>query len=141
LARERVTIAMFQENVMQPKSIHDQFTHGAAPGFHVLDQDAATAVVRRHPPLPFTSIAGELNEIVRRADHTVDIDVYRRRIAARRRRDAREQAALTSACVGMLAMTAVYLTLFFVAAHTRATNDTHAAAPAVAIPNAPDVIF
>ena len=36
-------IAMFQENDMQPKSIH-----GAAPGFRVLDQNAASAVVRRH---------------------------------------------------------------------------------------------
>jgi hypothetical protein len=98
-------------------------------------------VVRQHPPLPFASLAGEWNEIVRRADHTVDIDVYRRRIAARRRRDAREQAALTSACVGVLAMTAVYVTLFFVAAHTRASNDIRVTAPAMAIPNAPDVIF
>jgi len=126
---------------MQPKSIHDQSAHSAAPGFRVLDQDAATAVVRRHPPLPFASLAGEWNEIVRHADHTIDIDVYRRRIAARRRRDAREQAALTSACVGVLAMTAVYVTLFFVAAHTRASNDIHSAVPMVAIPNAPDVLF
>ena len=126
---------------MQPKSIHNQSSHGAAPGFRVLDQDAATAVVRRHPPLPFASLAGEWGEIVRRADRTIDVDVYRRRIAARRRRDAREQAALTSACVGVLAMTAVYLTLFFVAAHTRASNDTPAPVPMVAIPNAPDVLF
>ena len=126
---------------MQPKSIQDHSSNSAAPGFRVLDQDVATAVVRRYPPLPFASLAGEWNEIVRRADHTIDVDVYRRCIAVRRRRDAREQAALTSACVGVLAMTAVYLTLFFVAAHTRATNDTHAAAPMVVIPNAPDVLF
>lgn len=126
---------------MQPKSIHDKSTHGAAPGFRVLDQDAATAVVRRHAPLPFASLAGEWDEIVRQADHTIDIDLYRRRIAARRRQDARESAALTSACVGMLAMTAIYLTLFFVAAHTRASNDIQPPASVVAIPAAPDVMF
>ena len=126
---------------MQPKSLQEKSTHGAAPGFRVLDQDAAAAVVRSHPPLPVASLAGEWDEIVRRADHTIDMDVYRRRVAARRRRDAREQAALTSACVGVLAMTAIYLTLFFVAAHTRASNDIHSSAPVLAIPNAPDVIF
>ncbi len=126
---------------MQPKSIHDQPNQSAAPGFRVLDQDAATAVVRSHPPLPFVSLAGEWNEIVRRADHTVDVDVYRRRIAARQRRDAREQAALTSACVGVLAMTAVYVTLFFVAAQKRASNDIHPPAAVMEIPGAPDLLF
>jgi hypothetical protein len=140
LARERAAIAMFQEDDMQPKSIHDQSDHGAVPGFRVLDQDTATAVVRRHPPLPFASLAGEWDEVVRRADSTIDVDLYRRRIAARRR-DARERAALTSACVGVLAMTAVYLTLFFVAAHMRASNDIHAQVPVFAIPDAPDLLF
>jgi len=126
---------------MQPKSIQDHSTHSAALGFRVLDQDAATAVVRQHPPLPFASLAGEWNEIVRRADHTIDIDVYRRRIAARRRRDAREQAALTSACVGVLAMTALYVTLFFVAAHKRASNDIPPEVPMVAMPIMPDLLF
>jgi hypothetical protein len=146
VAHERAASAMPQENEMQPRSIqgqsiHGKYTHGAAPGFRVLDQDAATAVVRRHPPLPFASLAGGWDEIVRRADRTIDVDLYRRRIAARSRRAARESAALTSACVGALAMAAIYLTLFFAAAYTRGSNDLHPPMPVVAVPTAPDVIF
>jgi hypothetical protein len=125
---------------MQPRSIQEKPTAGAAAGFRVLDQDAATAVVRRHPPLPFASLAGEWDEVVRRADHTIDIDAYRRRIAARRR-NAREQGALTSAFVGVLAMSAIYLALFFAAAHTRASNDIPPAAPVMAMPDLPDLLF
>ena len=125
---------------MQPRSIHGKSTRGAV-GFRVLDQDAATAAVRRHTPLPFANLAGERDEILRRSDRTIDIDLYRQRIAARRRLDARESAALTSACVGVLAMTAIYLTLFFAAAHTRASNDIQPMAPAIAIPGALDAAF
>src|SRR5712671_5536563 len=120
---------------MQPKPLH-----GAAPGFRVLNENAAAATVRRHAEFPFASLAGEWDTIRRRPDGTIDMDLYRRHIATRRR-VARERAALTSACVRVLAMTAIYLALFFAAAHTRGTSDTHVGAPTVAIPNAPDVLF
>jgi hypothetical protein len=121
---------------MQPKSLH-----GAAPGFRVLHEDAAAAAVRRHGQFPPVSLAGERDAIRRRPDRTIDMDFYRRHIAARRR-VARERAALTSAGVGVLAMTAIYVTLFAVA-HTRATNHAQPAAPinATPIPSAADVRF
>jgi hypothetical protein len=121
---------------MQPKPLH-----GAAPGFRVLNENAAAATVRRHAGFPFASLAGEWDAIHRRPDRTIDMDLYRRNIAVRRRQAARERVALTSAWVGLLAMTAIYLALFFAAAHTRGTNDTHVGAPTMAIPNAPDVLF
>jgi len=120
---------------MQPKSLH-----GAAPGFRVLHGDAAAAAVRRHGQFQPASLAGERDAIRRRPDRTIDMDFYRRHIAARRR-VAPERAALTSAGVGVLAMTAVYLALFFAAAHTRASNDIQPAAPAMAIPGPLDARF
>jgi hypothetical protein len=122
---------------MQPKPLH-----GAAPGFRVLHDDAAAAAVRRHAQLPLAGLAGESDAIHRRPDRTIDMDLYRRHIAARRR-VARERAALTSAGVGVLAMTAIYLALFFAAAHTRATNHAQPTAPlnATPIPGAADVKF
>jgi hypothetical protein len=120
---------------MQPKSIHD-----AAPGFRVLNEDVASAVVRRHSGPSLLSLAGEWDAIRRRPDRTINVDLYRRRIVARRR-VAREKAALTSACVGALTMAAIYLALFFASAHFRALNDIEPAAPAFAIPNAADIRF
>lgn len=120
---------------MQPQSVH-----GAAPGFRVLNDNAASAAVRRHTRFPFASLVSEWDAIHRCPDRTVDMDLYRRHIAARRR-VARESGALTSACVGVVAMIAIYIALFFAAAHSRASNDTHAAVPMVAIPTAPDVLF
>ena len=121
---------------MQPRPLH-----GAAPGFRVLHDDAAAGAVRRHGQFPLASLAGESDAIHRRPDRTIDVDLYRRHIAARRR-VARERAALTSAGVGVLAMTAIYLALFAVA-HTRATNHAPLAAPinATPIPGAADVRF
>ena len=119
---------------MQPKPLH-----GAAPGFRVLHENAAAAAVRGHGQ--FVSRAGERDAIRRRPDRTIDMDLYRRRIAAGRRQ-VRERAALTSAGVGVLAMTAIYVALFAVA-HTRATNHAQPAAAinATPIPGAADVRF
>ena len=52
-----------------------------------------------------------------------------------------DAATWLSAGAGVLTMAAIYLALFLVAASTRAPNFNLAAPPAVAIPNAPDVIF
>ena len=120
---------------MQPKPLH-----GAAPGFRVLNENAAAATVRRHAGFPFASLAGERDTIHRRPDGSIDMDLYRRYIAAGRR-VVRERAALISACVGVLAMTAIYLALFFAAEQTRTSNRSHAAVPMVAMPNAPDILF
>jgi hypothetical protein len=73
-------------------------------------------------------------------DRTIDMDLYRRRIAASRC-EARGSAALTSAWAGVLAMIAIYLALFFAAEQTRTSNRSHAAVPMVAMPNAPDILF
>ena len=115
---------------MQPRPLH-----GAAPGFRVLNANAAAATVQRHAGFPLASLAGETDPI-RRPDRTIDMDLYRRRIAAGRRQ-TRESAALTSACVGVLVMSAIYLTLFFAAARAR-TNHSQPTAPisALPIPNA-----
>ena len=120
---------------MQPKPLH-----GAAPGFRVLNENAAAATVRRHAGFPFASLAGEWDAIRRRSDRTIDVDLYRRRIAASRC-EARGSAALTSAWAGVLAMIAIYLALFFAAEQTRTSNRSHAAVPMVAMPNAPDILF
>ena len=81
LARERAAIAIIQENDMQPKSIH-----GAAPGFRVLDQNAASAMVRRQmrptSAASLTNLAGEQDTNHRRADRSIDFDFYRRRATA-----------------------------------------------------------
>jgi hypothetical protein len=121
---------------MQLKSIH-----GAAPGFRVMDQDAATAVVRRRGWPPLANLPDEWESIRHRADPTIDFDFYRRRATAPRARAARDAALWPSACAGVLTMAAIYLALFLVAAHMRASNDVQPAGPIVAIPNAPDVIF
>jgi hypothetical protein len=39
---------------MQPKPLH-----GAAPGFRVLNANAAATTARRHAGFPFASLAGE----------------------------------------------------------------------------------
>jgi hypothetical protein len=141
LARERAAIAMFQENDMQPKLIQ-----GASPGFRVLDQNAASAVVRRQirptqerPSL--TNLADESDTIRRRADQEIDFDFYRRRAAAPRVRAPRDAAMSISAVTGVLTMAAIYLALFLAAAHMRASNDIQPMAPAMAIPGALDAIF
>ena len=139
LARERAAIAMFQENDMQPKSIH-----GAAPGFRVLDQNAASAVVRRQtrgrrPSL--ANLADERDTIRRRADRSIDFDFYRRRATAPRARAPHDAAMWISAGAGMLTMAAIYLPLFLAAAHMRASNDIQPAAPAMAIPGPLDARF
>jgi hypothetical protein len=141
LACERAAIAMFQENDMQPKSIH-----GAAPGFRVLDQNVTSAVVGRQmrptqmrPSL--TNLTDEQDMIHRRADRSIDFDFYRRRATAPRARAPHDAAMWISASAGMLTMAAIYLALFLAAAHMRAANDIQPAGPVVAIPNAPDVIF
>jgi hypothetical protein len=128
----RPATAKLQEDRMQPKPLH-----GAAPGFRVLNANAAAATARRHAGFPFARLAGEWDTIRRRPDGSIDMELYRRYIAAGRR-VARERAALTSACVVVLAMTAIYLALFFAAAQTRASNHTHPATPISApqIPNA-----
>ena len=97
-------------------------------------QNAAAAVVRRHARIAVVaSLADESDPILAVPIGTIDFDLYRRRIAAGRRR-ARESAALTSACVGVLAMSAIYLALFFAAAHMRASNHIQPAAPISALP-------
>jgi hypothetical protein len=130
---------------MQPRSLHAKSIHGAAPGFRVLDQDAATAVVRRQmrpaqarPSL--ASLPNEWDSIQRRADRSIDFDFYRRRATAPRARAPRNAAVWLSAGAGVLTMATIYLVLLFAAAYMRAPNF-HVPAPAVAIPNAPDVIF
>ena len=120
---------------MQPKPVH-----GAAPGFRVLNENAASAMVQRHAQVSLASIAGERDAIRRRSDRTVDVDLYRQRIATCRR-EGHGSAALTSAWAGVLAMIAIYLALFFAAEQTRTSNRSHAAVPMVAIPTAPDILF
>jgi hypothetical protein len=81
---------MFQENDMQPKSIHAKSIHGAAQDFRVLDQDAATAVVRRHArPSSLANVADDWDTIRHRADRSIDFDFYRRRATAPRARAPR----------------------------------------------------
>jgi hypothetical protein len=132
---------MFQENDMQPKSIH-----GAAPNFRVLDQNAASAVVGRQmrptqarPSL--TNLTDEQDTIHRRADQSIDLDFYRRRATAPRVRAPRDAAMWPSACAGVLTMAAIYLALFLAAAHMRAANDIQPMAPAMAIPGPLDATF
>jgi hypothetical protein len=98
-----------------------------------LNEDAASAFVRRHAGSSVTKLAGEWDAIQRRPDRTIDIELYRQRIAASRRQAARDWAALTSAGVGVLAMIAIYLAMFFASAHLRVPTDMQPAAP---IPNA-----
>jgi len=134
---------MFQENDMQPKSIHAKSIHGSAQGFRVLDQDAATAVVRRHArPSSLANVADDWDTIRRRADRSIDFDFYRWRATAPRARAAPPDAAMwISAGAGMLTMAAIYLLLFLAAAHMRASNDIQPAAPAMAIPGPLDARF
>ena len=73
-------------------------------------------------------------------DRTIDIDLYRQRIATCRR-EGHGSAALTSAWVGVLAMLAIYLALFFAAELTRTSDRSHAAVSMVAMPTAPDILF
>jgi hypothetical protein len=141
LARERAAQAMFQENDMQPKSIH-----GADAGFRVLDQDAASDVVQRQmrpTPVPrsSTSVTDEQNVIRRRADQSIDFDFYRRRAAAPRARAPRETAMWISAVAGALMMAAFYVVLFLAAAQVRAANDVPPMAPAIMIPGVLDAVF
>jgi hypothetical protein len=151
LARERAAIAMLQENAMQPKSLH-----GAAPGFRVLDQDTATAVVRRQvrPPQvrpsqvrlsqvrpPLANLADDWDTSRRRPDGSIDFDFYRHRATAPRARAPRDAAMWPSACAGVLTMAAIYLALFLAAAHMRAANDIQPMAPAMAIPGPLDATF
>jgi hypothetical protein len=131
----RRSVSKIQEDKMQPKP-----AHGAAPGFRVLNENAASAVVQRHARVSLASFAGECDAIRRRSDRTIDVDLYRRRIAASRR-EVRGSAALTSAWAGVLAMIGIYLALFFAAEQTRTSNRSHAAVPMVAMPNAPDILF
>jgi hypothetical protein len=126
---------------MQPKSIH-----GAAAGFRVLDQDAASAVVRRQTrpttvPPSSTNITDERNAIRRRADQSIDFDFYRRRATAPRARAPRETAMWISAVAGALMMAAFYVVLFLAAAHVRASNDIPPMAPAIVIPGVLDAAF
>ena len=143
LARERAAIAMFQENDMQPKSIHAKSIHGSAQGFRVLDQDAATAVVRRHArPSSLANVADDWDTIRRRADRSIDFDFYRWRATAPRAPAAPPDAAMwISAGAVVLAIAAIYLLLFLAAAHMRASNDIQPAAPAMAIPGPLDARF
>jgi hypothetical protein len=136
LARERAAIAMLQENAMQPKSIH-----GAAPGFRVLDQDAATAVVRRHARPSLAKVTDDWDTILRRADGSIDFDFYRRRATAPRARAPGDAAVWLSAGAGVLTIAAIYLALFLAAAHMRAANDIQPMAPAMAIPGPLDATF
>ena len=126
---------------MQPKSIH-----GAAPGFRVLDQNAASVVVGRQmrptqvrPSL--TNLTDEQDTIHRRADRSIDFDFYRRRAAAPRARAPRETAMWISAVAGALMMAAFYVVLFLAAAHVRASNDIPPMAPATVIPGVLDAAF
>ena len=107
--------------------------------------DAAAFVVRRqgrplHLQSPLANLTDEWGTVCRRADRSIDFDFYRRRATAHRVR-VRRDAALTSACAGVLAMTAIYLALFFAAEQTRTTNPSHPAASISAPPirNAADV--
>jgi hypothetical protein len=132
---------VIQESDMQPKSIH-----GAAPGFRVLDQNAAFVVVGRQmrptqvrPSL--TNLTDEQDTIHRRADRSIDFDFYRRRATAPRARAPHDAAMWISAGAGMLTMAAIYLALFLGAAHMRASNDIEPAAPAMAIPGPLDARF
>ena len=122
---------------MQPKSIHAKSIHGSAQGFRVLDQDAATAVVRRHArPSSLANVADDWDTIRRRADRSIDFDFYRWRATAPRARAAPPDAAMwISAGAVVLAIAAIYLLLFLAAAHMRASNDIQPAAPAMAIPS------
>ena len=128
---------------MQPKSIHAKSIHGSAQGFRVLDQDAATAVVRRHArPSSLANVADDWDTIRRRADRSIDFDFYRWRATAPRARAAPPDAAMwISAGAGMLTMAAIYLALFLAAAHVRASNDIQPGAPAMAIPGPLDARF
>jgi len=131
---------------MQPRSLHAKSIHGAAPGFRVLDQDAATAVVRgqmrpaqARPSL--TRLPDEWDWIQRRADRSIDFDFYLKRANAPRAQAPRTAAVWLSAVAGVLTMAVIYLALLFVAAATMRAPNFHVPAYAVAIPNAPDVIF
>jgi len=126
---------------MQPKSIH-----GAAAGFRVLDQHAASAVVRRQMrptqvPPSLTNLTDESDAIRRRADQSIDFDFYRRRANAPRARAPREAVMWISAVAGALTMAAFYLALFLAAAQVRASNDIPPMAPAMLIPGALDAAF
>lgn len=126
---------------MQPKSIH-----GAAAGFRVLDQDAASAVVQRQmrpTPVPpsSTNVTDKQNAIRRRADQSIDFDFYRHRATAPRARAPRETAMWISAVAGALMMAAFYVVLFLAAAHVRASNDIPPMAPATVIPGVLDAAF
>jgi hypothetical protein len=131
---------MFQENDMQPKSIH-----GAPAGFRVLDQHAASAVVRRQmrptQVLPsLTNVTDEQGTIRRRADQSIDF--YCRHAGGPRTRAPREAAMWISAVTGALIMAAFYLALFLAAAHVRASNDVPPMAPAMMmIPGPLDAAF
>ena len=121
---------------MQPKSIH-----GAAPGFRVLDQDAAAAVVRRHARPSLATLTDEWDTIRRRADRSIDFDFYRRRATAPRARVPRDAALWLPAGAGVLTIAAIYLALFLAAAHTRGANDIQPEAPPVAMPGPLDALF
>lgn len=121
---------------MQPKSIH-----GAAPGFRVLDQDTATAVVRRHARPSLAKVTDDWDTILRRPDGSIDFDFYRRRATTPRARAPSDDAVWFSAGAGVLTIAAIYLALFLAAAHMRAANDIQPEGPIVMIPNIPDVLF
>ena len=123
----RRSVLKIHDSKKQPNPVHR-----AAPRFRVLNENAASAVVQRHAQVSFASIAGERDAIRRRSDRTVDVDLYRQRIATCRR-EAHGSAALTSAWAGVLAMIAIYLALFFAAELTRTSNRSHAAVSMVAI--------
>ena len=128
---------------MQPKSIHAKSIHGAAQDFRVLDQDAATDVVRRHARTSsLANVADDWDTIRRRADRSIDFDFYRWRATAPRARAVPPDAAMwISAGAVVLAIAAIYLLLFLAAAHMRASNDIQPAAPAMAIPGPLDARF
>ena len=124
---------------MQPKSID-----GAAAGFRVLDQNAASAVVRRHitqvrPSL--TNRTDEWDTIRRRADQSIDFDFYRRRATAPRARAPREAVMWILAVAGALTMAAFYVALFLAAAQVRASTDIPPMTPAMILPGILDAVF
>ena len=98
---------------MQPKSLHAAMPRA---GFRVLNEDAASAVVRRHARLsvdePHRRMGRDPPPSRPHRSMSISIAGASPRPAAWRR----ATAALTSACVGVLAMTAIYLVLFFAAA-------------------------
>jgi hypothetical protein len=127
---------------MQPKSLHGAAAHGSAPGFRVLNEDAASAVIQRHAlPSSSANVTDDRDAIRRRPDRTIDFDFYRRRAAAPRARAPRDAAVWLSAGAGVLTMAAIYLALFLAAAHMRASNDIQPVAPAMAIPGPLDARF